>query len=291
VDIEYYDIKGIKYYHAESYPIEVSGIFEISKTINKNIYLDETATVTVSLRNAGSHPISSIEVSDSVPANFELIDNSTLVWKLDLKVGECRSFTYSVKPVQPCREGYILPVATAWWILDGRTHTARSNSPSIAIYGPKICLSKIVSSDIIDVGGVATITVRAENTGNVLAHVNVTDYLPEGAALVNGVLNAKKVLKEGEELVFGYAMQINRSGSIELPPATAHFVDTHDYEGTVLSEKISIAVNRNTGPSRPSASAADVSMYEEDTTELHRSPLFVLASILLAFAVMRFRRV
>jgi hypothetical protein len=36
---------------------------------------------------------------------------------------------------------------------------------------------------------------------------------------------------------------MNRAGSVELPPAVAHFADTHDYDGTVVSENISITVN------------------------------------------------
>ncbi len=42
---------------------------------------------------------------------------------------------------------------------------------------------------------------------------------------------------------------MNRAGSVELPPAVAHFADTHDYDGTVVSENISITVN----PAVPSA--------------------------------------
>ncbi len=36
---------------------------------------------------------------------------------------------------------------------------------------------------------------------------------------------------------------MNRAGSVELPPAVAHFADTHDYDGTVVSERVSIMVN------------------------------------------------
>jgi len=297
-EIEYCDIKGTRYHHVESCPVEVSGVFKISKSITKNIYMDEIATVTLSLRNNGMHTISPIEVSDTVPPDFELIDNSTLVWELDLGAGECQSLTYRLKPTLPRKSGYVLPAAVAQWIADNRTNTARSNFPSIAVHGPKIRLSKSVSPDVIGAGGAATVTVtvRAENAGNVLASVNVTDCLPEDAVFVSGDLKMKKVLKGGEELVFGYVMQVNGSDSIELPAAAAHFVDTHDYEGTVLSERPSIVVHQKTA----SQSVADtpIEMHEEDTElhttelELRIATLFTLAGILVlaAFAAMRFRR-
>jgi uncharacterized repeat protein (TIGR01451 family) len=258
--------------------------------------MDELATVTLSLRNNGMRTISPIEVSDTVPPDFELIDNSTLAWELDLGAGECQSLTYRLKPTLPRKSGYVLPAAVAQWIANNRTNTARSNSPSIAVYGPKICLSKSVSPDVIGAGDAATVAVRAENAGNVLASVDVTDCLPEDAVLVSGDLKIAKVLKGGEELVFGYVMQVNSSGSIELPAAAAHFVDTHDYEGTVFSEKPSIMVHQKT----VTQSVADtpIETHEEDTKlhttglELRIAAFFTLAGILVlaAFAVMRFRR-
>jgi uncharacterized repeat protein (TIGR01451 family) len=300
VETEYRDIKGTRYHQVKSCPVEVTGVFEISKSITKNIYMDELATVTISLRNNGICTVSPIEVSDTVPPNFELIDNSTLAWELDLGAGECQSLTYRLKPTLPRKSGYILPAAVAQWIADNRTNTARSNSPSIAVYGPKICLSKSVSPDVIGAGDAATVavtvTVRAENAGNVLASVDVTDCLPEDAVLVSGDLKIAKVLKGGEELVFDYVMRVNGSGSIELPAAAAHFVDTHDYEGTVLSERPSIMLHQKTVT--PSVADTPIETHEEDTElhttglELRIATLFTLAGILVisAFAVIRFRR-
>jgi len=298
VEIKYCDIKKTRYHQVKYCPVEVSGVFEISKSITKNIYVDEIATVTLSLRNNGMHPISLIEVRDTVPPDFELIDNSTLAWELDLGAGECRRLTYRLKPTLPRKSGYVLPAAVAQWIADNQTNAARSNSPSIAVHGPKIHLSKSVSPDVIGAGGAATVavTVRAENAGNVLASVNVTDYLPEDAVFVSGDLKMKKVLKGGDEMVFGYVMQVNGSGSTELPAAAAHFVDTHDYEGTVLSERPPITVHQKTA----SQSVADtpIETHEEDT-ELHTTELelrivtlFTLAGILIlaVFAAIRFRR-
>jgi uncharacterized repeat protein (TIGR01451 family) len=77
VNIECYDIRGVKYSHSESYPVKVAGMFRISKSINNNIYMDEIATVTVSLRNDGTRPINSITVSDTLPSEFELTENLT----------------------------------------------------------------------------------------------------------------------------------------------------------------------------------------------------------------------
>jgi uncharacterized repeat protein (TIGR01451 family) len=243
VNVECYDIRGVKYSHSESYPVKVSGMFRISKSINDNIYMNEIATVTVSLRNDGTRPINSITVSDTLPSEFEPDENSSLLWELDLGAGKYRSFTYRLKPLQPSEGGYVIPAAVAKWSGDGRTYTAHSDSPGIAVYGPKIELSKRVDPETIEEGGIVAVEILAENTGNVLASIDVVDTLPEGAVLIDGVPGGKAVLAAGESHAFGYGMRVNTTGSVELPPAVVHFADTHEYDGTVVSENVSIMVN------------------------------------------------
>jgi uncharacterized repeat protein (TIGR01451 family) len=243
VKIEYYDIKDMKYCYSISYPVKVLSMFSISKSINDNIYIDEIATVTITLSNDGTRPINSIRVSDTVPSEFELNGNSSLEWELDLKAGERRSFTYSLKPLQPSEVGYFLPPAIAQWEGDGRTYSARSDIPHIVVYGPKIELSKTVTPNTIDRGGIVTVTIAVVNAGNEVASVNVTDHLPPDAVLTDGMLGADMILAAGESHTFSYTMQMGVSGSVELPPAVAHFADTHYYEGTTTSEVRSITVN------------------------------------------------
>jgi uncharacterized repeat protein (TIGR01451 family) len=250
VKIECHDIRGVKYSYSESYPVKVSGMFKISKSINDNIYMDEIATVTVSLANDGVRPINSIRVSDTILSEFELVENSSLAWELDLEAGERKSFTYQLNPLQPSEEGYTIPAAIAEWTDDGKNYSARSDSPSITVHGPKIELSKAVSPETIDVGGIVAVTIKVANTGNVLASVDVTDSLPECGVLIDGVLGADAVLRAGESHVFGYTMQIDADteGSVELPPAVAHFVDTYEHTGTIVSENGSITVNTAATP-------------------------------------------
>jgi uncharacterized repeat protein (TIGR01451 family) len=243
VNIECYDLRGVKYSYSDLHLVKVSGMFRVSKSINDNIYINEIATVTITLRNDGTHPLNSIKVSDTLPPDFELNDNSTLQWELDIGAGECRSFAYSLKPMQPNEAGYAIPAAIAEWTDDGRTYSMRSDSPNIAVYGPKIELSKTVNPSTIDEDGVVTVTIEVKNTGNVLASVDVADYLPETAVLTDGVTGNEMILRTDETQRFSYNMKINTTGSVELPPAVVHFVDTHDYDGTVISEEISITVN------------------------------------------------
>ena len=243
VNIEYNDIKDMKYCYSISYPVKVLSMFSISKSINDNVYMDEVATVTISLRNDGTRLINSIRVSDTLPSEFELNENSSLEWELDLKAFEYRSFTYSLKPLQPSDEGYFLPPAIAHWEADGRTYSARSDLPHITVYGPEIELSKTVKQNTIDKGEIVTVTIEVANTGNEVVSVDVTDYLPPDALLTDGTLGADTILAAGESHTFSYNMRMPTAGSIELPPAVAHFVDTHYYEGTVVSEMISITVN------------------------------------------------
>ena len=296
VNIEYCDIKGTKYSYSRSYPVKVCGMFKISKSINDNVYINEIATVTISLRNDGAHPINSIKVSDTLPPDFELNENSTLKWELDLKPGECRSFTYSLKPLQPSDEGYVIPAAIAEWAEDGRTYSARSDSPSIAVYGPKIELSKTVNPSTINEDGIVTVTIEVKNTGNVLASVDVADHLPTNAVLTDGMLGDDMVLVAGETQTFGYSMKVNTTGSVELPPAVAHFVDTHDHDGIVVSENISITVNPEVHSARTTntvdrTTAAAVSTAARTDKESGAGPICTLVGFLAAvFVIMRVKR-
>jgi len=52
-----------------------------------------------------------------------------------------------------------------------------------------------------------------------------------------------RFLRRARATTFGYSRRLNTTGSVELPPAVAHFADTHDYDGTVVSENISIMAN------------------------------------------------
>ena len=244
VVIEYDDIKDTRCSYSVSYPVKVCSMFKFSKSINDNIYMDEIATVTISLRNEGTRQINSVVVSDTLPPEFELNGNSTLEWGLDsLGCGEYRSFTYQLKPLQPNVEGYRMPAALAEWSFDGRRYSVQSDSPYIVVYGPKIELSKSVIPATIEEGGIVTVTLEVKNTGNMLASVDVADSLPPDAVLTDGVTDTKAVLVAGESHTFSYRMRMDATGSIELPAAFLQFVDNHEYEGTVASGNVTIAVN------------------------------------------------
>jgi len=301
VKIECHDVRGVKYSYSESYPVKVRSMFSISKSINENIYIDEIATVTISLRNDGTRPINSIAVRDTLPSEFEPVENSSLVRELDLGAGECRSFTYQLKPVQPSEAGYVIPAAIAEWTKNGETYSAQSDSPCIAVYGPKIELSKTVAPKTIVEGGIVTVTIEVANTGNVLASVDVTDRIPPDALLTDGVPGVDMVLRAGESQRFDYSMKINSTGSVELPPAVAHFVDTHDYCGTAMSEGGTVTVNQVVHsvqtidtPDQPAvttAAPADADAITETDKKASVGSVCVLVGFLAAvFAIMRVRR-
>ncbi|CAD7767329.1 MAG: hypothetical protein DNFNHJIP_00737 [Candidatus Argoarchaeum ethanivorans] len=100
--------------------------------------------------------------------------------------------------MQPNEAGYAIPVAIAEWTDDGRTYSMRSDSPNIAVYGPKIELSKTVNPSTINEDGVVIVTFEVKNTGNVLASVDVADYLPETAVLTDGVTGNEMILRQAK---------------------------------------------------------------------------------------------
>ena len=206
-------------------------------------------------------------MSDTLPPEFELNGNSTLEWEPDtLGCGEYRSFTYQLKPLQPNEGGYHMPAALVEWSFDGVRYSVHSDSPYIVVYGPKIELSKSVIPATIEEGGIVTVTLEVKNTGNMLASVDVADSLPPDAVLTDGVTDAKAFLEAGKSHTFSYKMRMDAAGSIELPAAFLQFVDNHEYEGTVASENVTIAVN----PANSQGSS--------DSSGLHGSPVLATAT-------------
>lgn len=89
-------------------------------------------------------------------------------------------------------------------------------------------------------------------------------------------------------------MKMNTTGSIELPPAVAHFADTHDYDGTVVSENISIAVDPAVHSARTittvdqtTTTAATANIATGTGEESSAGPVYTLVGFLAAVFVLR----
>jgi len=233
---------------------------EIEKTVTESVYLHgdrfnnyndsnssipSCATVNLTVFNPGLIDINCIELTDYLPENFTLEDDSSLEWTLNLTPNEKRQFSYSMKPLSmgACK----IPVATANLNLCGKNYSFVSvlDRSQIAARAAQINLTKMVNRTEISCGDVVEVTVHIQNVGSLQATVDVSDTISENenATLLGGIMGLKEVvLDEGDTQRFSYRVRINSTGIIALPPAKASFTDLYGYIGTTTSNAATINV-------------------------------------------------
>jgi len=149
-------------------PIEV-GIakLQVQKTGPDRLFINREAPYTITVTNVGTVPLNNITVTDSLPANTQLIsvsgqpaqNNSTVVWTIpSLQPGESKADTLSLTSTQPGTTTNTVTAATG-----KLTDTA---SAQTIWEGPPGVLTEIVDDiDPIRVGNIVTYTVRITNQG------------------------------------------------------------------------------------------------------------------------------
>ena len=240
-----YDIKGDEYTKTESKSVTIEKKWELiaTKTMTEKVYMDETAYVLVSIRNAGVVDLNSITVTDSDFYGLELKDSVTLQKIISLKAGESTNelFEYSLKPLKPGT--YTAPAFVAEFTApNGKKYSVSSATPKIEVNGPHITLTKSVSSSNVTPGTEITVTVKVSNSGDRDASVNASDSIPSGISFVSGETGFQEVIKKSSSKSYSYVIRMNEEGDVKLPPATASFTDLEDYKGDKISNMPIISV-------------------------------------------------
>ncbi len=236
-----YDVKNLEYQTSGSLAVPISmkafstGI-SVSKSVKKIIYLKDTAVIRVTVSNGGVFDIYDIKLTDSLNENFELIFDSPIHWEIPLiKSGQDWSATYSLKPLETNLDGFTIPAANALFTINNKEYNASSDSPSVIVNGPKIILNKTVDKQTVNLGEDITITVCANNVGNIASRTQVLDYLPDNVSLVGGQTSIESVFLEvNKPQGFSYIIRPKMEGNIELPAAVANYINI-EYRGTVRS--------------------------------------------------------
>ncbi|MBW6471278.1 MAG: DUF11 domain-containing protein, partial [Methanosarcinaceae archaeon] len=244
-DAKGYDIKGAEYTGTKSKSVNIEKKWELiaTKTITENIYMDETAYVLVSIRNAGIVDLNSITATDLVIEGLELKDSVTLQKTISLKAGESTNelFKYSLKPIKPGT--YTSPAAVAEFTApNGKKYSISSKTPKIEVNGPYITLTKSVSSLNVAPGAEVTVTVKVDNTGDRDASVTASDSIPKGATLISGDTGFQEVMKKSSSKSYSYVIRMDTAGDVKLPSATASFIDLESYKGEKISNMPVISV-------------------------------------------------
>ncbi|HID27629.1 MAG TPA: hypothetical protein EYP22_07425 [Methanosarcinales archaeon] len=227
-----FDRDGVLYNASTSKTISLTTSLKVQKSITKETLWKNKTYVTVRVENTLDYPIYSIHLKDSIPNNFELQNNTTLIRTFDLAPGESKSFSYWMIAQRPgiYEEGDI-PTAVATWTQWNETKSAYSNTPSTTVHGPFIVIEKTIDPSIVYVGEYTNVTIKIENIGDVPARVRVEDeILYDVSYYVSGNLTFSDRIIPHEPTSFSYTIGMITDGEIELPAPKVTF-ENKAYEG------------------------------------------------------------
>lgn len=234
-------IKGVKnnnvYYYDDTKTITLLPSIGIQKSVTKesvlidreditNVYpsvdpdeitrwLQSADTyVTLGVTNYQSYEIKKIKLSDTIPRQF-IIENNSLNWTFDLKPGGTKEFTYRILTNRPGR--YSLPSALLSYSDMNMTWNLTSNSPSTEVHGSCIQIFKKSDKPVIIKGNNTNITVTVRNSGDMPSKVAVNDSLPENSTLLKGQMYYEGNILPKESALFSYMISMDYEGQVELP--------------------------------------------------------------------------
>ena len=249
VSLSWVDLNGVTRGLSRSTPITVLPIcnLKVTKT-TRDSSMESHVPVRIDVENTGIVNFT-IELSDNVPQDFELVYDHDLNWHFDIKPQEKKSYSYPLKAQKPGE--FPTDPAIAEWNMQGENFNVTSNTPSIIIDGACIIINKTAHPGEVGIGDNVTITLSAINTGNAPATVYVTDYIPAGTRLLDGNTTLRTILEKNQSVSTTYILRVESAGSIIFPSPLVEIVNDA-YSMVQISEMFSINVSAplaiTTGP-------------------------------------------
>jgi len=203
----------------------MNNTFVISKSSSTNAYVREKVFIELEISNISM--ADRVEIVDFIPDEFVVNPDRDLFWNYSRS-----EYRYSATPLVPGE--YTLPAANVSIWRYGHRINVTSNAPEMAVHGPYVTITKTaeVAGDIVNV------TVDASNTGDLAAMAYIFDSIPDGAELLEGVLNFSAVLNPAEtEYTSGcantYSIRIPETDrAVTLPRAVVHYQTSKQIDTT-----------------------------------------------------------
>ncbi|MFH1322395.1 MAG: hypothetical protein ABIH80_00995, partial [Methanobacteriota archaeon] len=238
-----YDVKELGYNASGSVSLTVSpkqNYFGITKAVRDRIYLQDYASVRITIANGGMYNIYNIHVTDNMSDKFVLSSSPTpFAWDIPLlKPGEEWGTGYSIKPTEANIDGWTIPAASATFTVNNKPYSASTSTIKVIVNGPRILLNKTVSKPVVNISEDVTVTVSVNNIGNIGTKTDVKDSLPDDVSLVSGLLSQLNFSEPRIVWGFSYIIRMNKEGEYELPSAIANYTNV-EYRGTVRDVKSS----------------------------------------------------
>lgn len=238
-----YDLKDLTYNATGFASPTVSpkqNYFSISKAVRNRIYLQDYASVRITVGNGGIYNIYNIHITDNMSDKFVLTSSSIpFAWDIPvLKPGEEWGTSYSIKPTEANIDGWTIPASSATFTVNNKPYSTSSSTITLIVNGPRLIINKTVSKPIVNISEDVTVTVSINNIGNVGTKTEVKDLLPNSVSLVSGQLSQLNFSEPAKEWGFSYIIRMNKEGDYELPSAIANYTNV-EYRGFVHDVKSS----------------------------------------------------
>ncbi|WP_370572123.1 BatD family protein [Methanomethylovorans sp.] len=299
-----YDINNEKHTFngTKTITIEPKSELVLTKSCTEEIYMDETAYVSLIIRNTGPYALTSVLLSDLQTDDLELKDNVQTEKTISLNAQETTTvLEYALKPIKPGK--FTLPKATATFTVDGKEYTFKSDAPTIEINGPYIVLEKKVNVSSFNPGDNVRVTISVKNEGDRDANVKIEETVPAGTSFVSGVMTFDDVVNEKSTQSFSYILKLENEADMKLPATSAKFTDLEGYKGEKVSNMPQIALKVAESPdstsqgqsgnhgSSTSSSSGTAQASSGTSEEVGQQPGFETWVLVLALiSVMRFSR-
>ncbi|VVB94632.1 Uncharacterised protein [uncultured archaeon] len=171
---------------------------------------EKNVTVELLLHNAGSTE-ESVSVYDTVYEN-ETLDQKHLTWLIKIKPGGSANISYIALPQKIGQ--YVFPPAVAKW----KNQSSASKEMTMTVHGPLIEITK----SAVKKNTRTDVKLLVSNTGDRPALVNVSDEIPGGYPVIDGVSDWSGLLEGGENTTLTYSLEGNAE---TLPAALAIYRD------------------------------------------------------------------
>lgn len=223
---EYLDPEGESYQSTGGATLRLLGPIKLHKQVDEVMEFSDSSYVINSIRNLGNKTLA-IDLSDSTGPNFKTDD--PLDWRVVLKPGEARTFSYRINAKRPGM-GQALDDAIASYRLGDKTYIVHSETPLIDVIGPQIDVIRKISPDRVKVGEEAAISYELENAGNRKALVMLQETIPSDVKLLEGAINESFILSPQEKAIRKIRLLFVRPGTIRIPAGRVIYRDVRGNE-------------------------------------------------------------
>ncbi len=219
---------------------KIDATISIEENRAREIYVDERAYIDIKIKNLRVIP-TSLQLVQEIPEGLVFDPDTDIEWNCTLAAGGQKSYKYSLKALRPGT--YNFTGTQVLVSMDGRIYKKTLNDTQLIVHGPSINLTKTHSAENVQVNDIIHMQVKAVNEGDRAAYVSLSDELPAGAVLTEGVTSSSRILHPSENITINYSLRMKKAGSIVIPSATASFVDPREYEDVVYSRRFLLSVS------------------------------------------------